>query len=706
MQLPSASAWPGLADSSVVLVLLVLLFVVVIIDGLKKLAGTSTPKSRERCPGESTADWLMGDSMKARSSLGLPGLRVRVERSAAEPDEWDADVVPQLAASHASHLFLGARLSKWIWPDVVIQPPPVKIDASPAEVWDVLLDFPRYGEWNGFHRKIEIVDKPRGAVGLRMTFGLGPIMGTLVETSTIYYLDEQRHIFIYGLRGDEGPSSMRVVWLVGNADGSTTFHSYDTIGGYPALLCRVHIARMVHLGFAEQHLAIRERVHALKRRAHEAEAVAVVAPRGPAALGVCLVTGGSGFLGAHIVRMLASLKGVARVHVIDLQPPKDASSLPPTVHFERGSVADAAFVADVMRRVKPDTIFHSASVIDLRPGAAAERINDAVNVDGTRTLLALAQEHRTKRFVYTSSIECAYHDNSCFEADEATTPYIAHPSNPYQRTKIIAEREVLDASAPYFVIDPRYGDCRCGLVTVAIRPAHIYGHLHDDEIGRFLESVPANFRAGLMAADFRNVDGAEMSMVHVENCALAHVLAASQAHHPHVHGRAYFVSDFDENIVCVYRAMGGRGLPIVCLPYWLLLVLVRLSIAMHLLLLTLSFGIVGFLQGKTGLHDGAIAAALPCTVSCERAKSVLGYGQYDGHVTRQDALASCKKPFAPLIGAAQVAAAVEHAHACAAPPRRGSSISPAQRKASPARRKTSPARPRASPARRKTPARR
>ena len=42
------------------------------------------------------------------------------------------------------------------------RPTPVEIDAPPAEVWAVLMDFERYSEWNGFHRKVEIVEKPAG----------------------------------------------------------------------------------------------------------------------------------------------------------------------------------------------------------------------------------------------------------------------------------------------------------------------------------------------------------------------------------------------------------------------------------------------------------------------------------------------------------------------------------------------------------------
>ena len=90
-----------------------------------------------------------------------------MKHSAAAPTEWNADVPPQLVASYGSHLWLGERLSKILFPDIVITPDPTEIEAPVDMVWEVLLDFERYGEWNGFHRKIEIVDQPGGTVGLR-----------------------------------------------------------------------------------------------------------------------------------------------------------------------------------------------------------------------------------------------------------------------------------------------------------------------------------------------------------------------------------------------------------------------------------------------------------------------------------------------------------------------------------------------------------
>jgi len=90
--------------------------------------------------------------MGARSTTGLPGLRIRVANSPTALDEWSIDIdhAPTLAANGFSHLWLGAGISKWLFPDIVIRPLAVEIRAPPSEVWDIFIDFDKYSEWNGY----------------------------------------------------------------------------------------------------------------------------------------------------------------------------------------------------------------------------------------------------------------------------------------------------------------------------------------------------------------------------------------------------------------------------------------------------------------------------------------------------------------------------------------------------------------------------
>ena len=174
-------------DSSYIVAALALAFAAAVINGFRQLAGSSTPSERKRRPGQSAPQWLLGDAMKARCRFDLPGYRIACTHTAAEPDEWDVTVPPPLSAAGSAHHWLG-RLGPQIIPDDLIRIPDVAIPAPPSEVWSILIDFERYGEWNGFHRRMQVVDRPGGIVGLRMTVELGPLLGIVVETNKVNIL--------------------------------------------------------------------------------------------------------------------------------------------------------------------------------------------------------------------------------------------------------------------------------------------------------------------------------------------------------------------------------------------------------------------------------------------------------------------------------------------------------------------------------------
>jgi hypothetical protein len=146
--------------------------------------------------------------------------------------------------------------------------------------------------------------------------------------------------------------------------------------------------------------------------------------------------------------------------------------------------------------------------------------------------------------------------------------------------------------------------------------------------------------------------------VWVENCALGHIVAACLAPRPDVGGRAYYLSDFNENIVHIYHALAGTPPPRMCLPYWLLFSMVHVCMLLHLIVWALSAGRLSVLGPMMGLHDGALAAGLPGTVVATRARQKLGYRDY---VTRERALECCRQPAAPLLGPNQVQEVVKQA---------------------------------------------
>src|SRR5919112_3586451 len=110
-----------------------------------------------------------------------------------------------------------------------------------------------------------------------------------------------------------------------------------------------------------------------------------------------LVTGAGGFIGAHLVRRLASLG--MEVRAPDLRP-QDKSAAGDEVLTHLVDICDPAAVAPLFEGV--DTVFHLAS-LHLEVGANPAPF-DVVNVEAAANLVTLAAERGVRRFVHTSSV--------------------------------------------------------------------------------------------------------------------------------------------------------------------------------------------------------------------------------------------------------------------------------------------------------------
>jgi dihydroflavonol-4-reductase len=149
-----------------------------------------------------------------------------------------------------------------------------------------------------------------------------------------------------------------------------------------------------------------------------------------------LVTGASGFIGAHVVAALTAAG--AQVRAFDRQAPPE---VPDGAEPLQGDVLDP----DAVRRAVDgcDAVFHLAALYSYaRADAAAMR---AVNVEGTRVVLDAAARNGRRRVVHTSS--CA----TCGPvparpATETDGPPPWELSVPYKRTKLEGERLALRAA--------------------------------------------------------------------------------------------------------------------------------------------------------------------------------------------------------------------------------------------------------------------
>ncbi len=140
-----------------------------------------------------------------------------------------------------------------------------------------------------------------------------------------------------------------------------------------------------------------------------------------------LVTGGTGYLGSTICRVLA-----ARGHV--------------AVPFARSTGGDVRDRAGLSRAAADvDAIIHSAALVSVWRRRALDF--DDINVGGLQNVIDVAREHQLRRVVYTSS----------FLAQAPAGRSTPLRANDYQRTKadaLIVARRAADAGAPIVTIIP------------------------------------------------------------------------------------------------------------------------------------------------------------------------------------------------------------------------------------------------------------
>lgn len=141
-----------------------------------------------------------------------------------------------------------------------------------------------------------------------------------------------------------------------------------------------------------------------------------------------LVTGGSGFIGSHVVDKLRD-KGV-EVRVFDMMMPTFRQDM----EFFRGSILDVESLRMAMNAI--DAVFHLAAVADVKEVHKDPYYAESINVRGTINVLEAARRTGVKRVIYGSTT-WVYSDVLVDYVDE-DTPLLA-PSHLYTATKIASE---------------------------------------------------------------------------------------------------------------------------------------------------------------------------------------------------------------------------------------------------------------------------
>ena len=218
-----------------------------------------------------------------------------------------------------------------------------------------------------------------------------------------------------------------------------------------------------------------------------------------------VVTGGAGFVGSNIVKLL--VKEGHDVTVVDnLHSGKkeNLDSVFSNIKFEQCDIRDVGLLEDIVRDV--DGVFHQAALTVVQDSFDNPQEYHDVNVVGTENIFKLGKKNQF-RVVYASSSSVYGHKKNMPIKEDAKR----EPINPYGQTKLDDE----------YLFDKYSKD---GVEIIGLRYFNIFGIgqtlQYAGVITKFLDRIrqgkpPIIFGKGQQIRDF----------VHVEDVAVANILA-------------------------------------------------------------------------------------------------------------------------------------------------------------------------------------
>jgi len=177
-----------------------------------------------------------------------------------------------------------------------------------------------------------------------------------------------------------------------------------------------------------------------------------------------LVTGGTGFIGSHLVEALVKRGYKVRCLVREKSDVKHLKDL--GVELVYGDICDENSLKNAVQGVS--VVFHLAGILG-RWGVPKEVYWD-IHVKGTENLLKACIENGVKRIIYCSSAGVL----GPIEKPPADESYPYNPSNIYEKTKAEAEKAILN--------------CKEKLEVTVIRPEFVYGP-RDMHVLRLFDSI-------------------------------------------------------------------------------------------------------------------------------------------------------------------------------------------------------------------------
>lgn len=285
-----------------------------------------------------------------------------------------------------------------------------------------------------------------------------------------------------------------------------------------------------------------------------------------------LVTGGAGYIGAHVLKAVSEAGGSPVTYDNLSLGFREAARWG---EFVEGDIRDRAALIDAMRRHDVDSVIHLAGLIEVGRSTRAPDLFWEHNVGGTASLLGAMRECGVGRLVFSSSA-------AVYGQPLAAEP-LGGQSLGRQGDKLLSEDDPKDPSSPYGdtkLAGERMIRAHCaafGLSAIALRYFNAAGADASGDIGEAHQPethlIPLAIEAALghraaltvFGTDFETPDGTCLrDYIHVTDLAAAHVAALAGLSDPGGFtaynvgmGRGHSVMD----VIAAVEAALGRPVP-------------------------------------------------------------------------------------------------------------------------------------------------
>lgn len=203
---------------------------------------------------------------------------------------------------------------------------------------------------------------------------------------------------------------------------------------------------------------------------------------------LALVTGGAGFVGAHLVRALLADNNRFRVVVLDDLSGGSRDNVPREAAFVEGSVVDHALLARLFDEHRFTYVYHLAAYAAEGLSHFIRRFNYTNNVVGSVNVINECVRHGVESLVFTSSI--AVYGAAPPPMREDQPP---RPEDPYGIAKLAVEHDLRAARSMF------------GLNSVVWRPHNVYGEYQN--IGDPYRNVVGIFMNQIMKGEPMTIFG-------------------------------------------------------------------------------------------------------------------------------------------------------------------------------------------------------